>query len=73
MHRASILTRFASSALLRVLGINSLRGQLSQPQPAVNRPPGGRAILAAHLLGTTGNARTFGTSGSGTAGERSRQ
>lgn len=73
MNCPSILTRVASSALLHLLGINSLRGQLSQTQPVVNRPSGGRAILAAHLPGTTTKARICGTASSETAGERSRR
>ena len=73
MNCPSILTRVASSALLHLLGINNLRGQLSQTQPVVNPPPGGRAVLAAHFLGTTTNARIFGTASSDTPEERSRR
>jgi hypothetical protein len=48
MSCAGILKRFASFALIHLLGINDLREQLSQnPRPA-NRP-GGAAILTAHL------------------------
>ena len=73
MNYPNILMRVVSSALLHLLGINSLRGQLSQTQPAMNRPPGGRAILAAHFPGTTAQARIFGAASSDTEGERSRQ
>lgn len=51
MHCAGIFKRLALSVLLHVLGMNSLREQLSQTQPAVSRLSGGRAILAAHLVG----------------------
>jgi hypothetical protein len=51
MSPTSILNGFASSAILRLLGIYDLRKQLSQSPHGANRPPGGLAILAAHLRG----------------------
>lgn len=44
-----ILKRFAVFAVMRLLGINDLRGQLSQSPQVKNRQAGGVAILAAHL------------------------
>ena len=44
-----ILKRFAVFAVMRLLGIDNLRGQLSQSQQVITRRVGGTAILAAHL------------------------
>jgi hypothetical protein len=48
MNCADILKRLASFALLHLLDINELRGQLSQSPSPANRS-GGTAILAVHL------------------------
>ena len=44
-----IVKRFAVFAVMRLLGINDLRGQLSQSQQMTPHRVGGKAILAAHL------------------------
>ena len=43
------LKRFVLFAVMRVLGIDDLRSQLSQSLHVTNRRVGGAAILAAHL------------------------
>jgi len=44
-----ILKRFALFAVMRLLGIDDLRSQLSKSQQVITRRVGGAAILAAHL------------------------
>lgn len=44
-----ILNRFALFAVMRLLGIDDLRSQLSQSQQVIPRRVGGATILAAHL------------------------
>ena len=44
-----ILKRFPLFAVMRLLGIDDLRSQLSQSQQVITRRAGGAAILAAHL------------------------
>ncbi len=48
MNCADTLKRLASIAMLHLLGIKELRGQLSQSPRPVNHS-GGAVILAAHL------------------------
>jgi hypothetical protein len=44
-----LLKRFALFAVMRLLGVYDLRGQLSQSPQMKSRGVGGAAILAAHL------------------------
>jgi len=44
-----ILKRFALFAVMRLLGIDDLRSQLSQSQQVITRRVGRAAVLAAHL------------------------